>query len=97
MSKLVKQTENELKIIIENAVNKAMASGDLPQAEIPQFNIEKPANRDNGDYSTNVAMAGARAFKKAPKMIAEAIEKYLELGGTVFEKIEIAGPNRSAR
>lgn len=50
MSKLVKQTENELKIIIENAVNKAMASGDLPQAEIPQFNIEKPANRDNGDY-----------------------------------------------
>lgn len=92
MSKLVKQTENELKIIIENAVNKAMASGDLPQAEIPQFNIEKPANRDNGDYSTNVAMAGARAFKKAPKMITEAIEKYLELGGTVFEKIEIAGP-----
>lgn len=92
MSKLVKQTENELKIIIENAVNKAMASGDLPQAEIPQFNIEKPANRDNGDYSTNVAMAGARAFKKAPKMIAKAIEKYLELGGTVFEKVEIAGP-----
>lgn len=92
MSKLVKQTENELKIIIENAVNKAMASGDLPQAEIPQFNIEKPANRDNGDYSTNVAMAGARAFKKAPKMIAEAIEKYLELGSTVFEKVEIAGP-----
>lgn len=92
MSKLVKQTENELKIIIENAVNKAMASGDLPQAEIPQFNIEKPANKDNGDYSTNVAMAGARAFKKAPKMIAEAIEKYLELGSTVFEKVEIAGP-----
>ena len=92
MSKLVKQTENELKIIIENAVNKAMASGDLPQAEIPQFNIEKPANKDNGDYSTNVAMAGARAFKKAPKMIAEAIEKYLELGDTVFEKVEIAGP-----
>lgn len=92
MSKLVKQTENELKIIIENAVNKAMASGDLPQAELPQFNIEKPANKDNGDYSTNVAMAGARAFKKAPKMIAEAIEKHLELGGTVFEKVEIAGP-----
>lgn len=92
MSKLVKQTENELKIIIENAVNKAMASGDLPQAEIPQFNIEKPANKDNGDYSTNVAMAAARAFKKAPKMIAEAIAKCIELDGTVFEKVEIAGP-----
>ena len=92
MSKLVKQTENELKVIIENAINKAMASGDLPQAEIPQFNIEKPANKENGDYSTNVAMAGARAFKKAPKMIAEAIAKCIELDGTVFEKVEIAGP-----
>ncbi len=92
MSKLVKQTENELKIIIENAINKAMASGDLPEAEIPQFNIEKPANKDNGDYSTNVAMAGARVFKKAPKMIAEAIAKCIELDGTVFEKVEIAGP-----
>lgn len=92
MSKIVKQTENELKIIIENAINKAMASGDLPEAEIPQFNIEKPANKDNGDYSTNVAMAGARAFKKAPKMIAEAIAKCIELDGTVFEKVEIAGP-----
>ncbi len=92
MSKLVKQTENELKVIIENAINKAMASGDLPEAEIPQFNIEKPANKDNGDYSTNVAMAGARAFKKAPKMIAEAIAKCIELDGTVFEKVEIAGP-----
>lgn len=92
MSKLVKQTENELKIIIENAINKAMASGDLPEAVIPQFNIEKPANKDNGDYSTNVAMAGARAFKKAPKMIAEAIAKCIELDGTVFEKVEIAGP-----
>lgn len=92
MSKLVKQTENELKIIIENAINKAMASGDLPEAEIPQVNIEKPANKDNGDYSTNVAMAGARAFKKAPKMIAEAIAKCIELDGTVFEKVEIAGP-----
>ncbi len=33
-----------------------------------------------------------RAFKKAPKINSEAIEKYLKLGGTVFEKIEIAGP-----
>ena len=89
MSKLVKQTENELKIIIENAVNKAMASGDLPQAEIPQFNIEKPANKDNGDYSTNVAMAGARAFKKAPKMIAEAIENTWNLAVLFLKKLKL--------
>lgn len=92
MSKIVKKTEIELKNIIEQAVKKAVSNGALPEAEMPQFNIEKPANKDNGDYSTNVAMAGARAFKKAPRMIAEAIASCIDLDGTVFERVEIAGP-----
>lgn len=92
MSKIVKKTEIELKNIIEQAVKKAVSNGDLPEAEMPQFNIEKPANKDNGDYSTNVAMAGARAFKKAPRMIAEAIVSCIDLDGTAFDRVEIAGP-----
>lgn len=92
MSKIVKKTEIELKNIIEQAVKKAVSNGALPEAEMPQFNIEKPANKDNGDYSTNVAMAGARAFKKAPRMIAEAIVSCIDLDGTAFERAEIAGP-----
>ena len=92
MSKIVKKTEIELKNIIEQAVKKAVANGALPEAEMPQFNIEKPANKDNGDYSTNVAMAGARAFKKAPRMIAEAIASCIDLDGTAFDRVEIAGP-----
>lgn len=92
MSKIVKKTEIELKNIIEQAVKKAVSNGALPEAEMPQFNIEKPANKDNGDYSTNIAMAGARAFKKAPRMIAEAIASCIDLDGTVFERVEIAGP-----
>lgn len=92
MSKIVKKTEIELKNIIEQAVKKAVSNGALPEAEMPQFNIEKPANKDNGDYSTNVAMAGARAFKKAPRMIAEAIVSCIDLNGTAFERVEIAGP-----
>lgn len=91
MSKIVKKTEIELKNIIEQAVKKAVSNGALPEAEMPQFNIEKPANKDNGDYSTNVAMAGARAFKKAPRMIAEAIVSCIDLDGTAFDRVEIAG------
>lgn len=92
MSKIVKKTEIELKNIIEQAVKKAVSNGALPEAEMPQFNIEKPAHKDNGDYSTNVAMAGARAFKKAPRMIAEAIVSCIDLDGTAFDRVEIAGP-----
>lgn len=92
MSKLVKETENALKSLINKAVTHAIEAGELPEADIPDFIIETPANKANGDYSSNVAMAGARAFKKAPRMIAESIVKHLNLTDTVFDKAEIAGP-----
>ena len=69
-----------------------MENGELPKAEIPEFIIEVPSNRENGDFSSNIAMAGARAFKNAPRKIAEAIQNNLELENTYFEKCEIAGP-----
>lgn len=92
MSKLVKETENKLKALIKEAVICAIKAGELPEADVPDFIIETPANKANGDYSSNVAMAGARAFKKAPRMIAESIVKHLDLTDTVFDRAEIAGP-----
>lgn len=92
MSKVVSETEQVLKNKIKQAITDAIAAGDLENAEIPEFIIEIPANKANGDYSSNAAMAGARAFKKAPRMIAEAIIKNLDLSDTLFERVEIAGP-----
>ena len=91
MSKLVKQTQEVLKEKIIAAINNAAAKGELPEAELPSFIIEKPADKKNGDFSTNVAMAGARNYRKAPRMIAESIVANLDLQGTLFEKAEIAG------
>ena len=73
MSKLVKQTELELKEKIMDALGRAVADGVLDEAPLPAFIIEVPKERQNGDYSTNVAMAGAKAFHKAPRVIAQAI------------------------
>lgn len=92
MSKIVSKTEDTLRNIIENAIKSAISCGDLIEADIPDFIIEKPANKANGDFSSNAAMAGARAFKKAPRMIAEAIVSKIDLADTLFEKVEIAGP-----
>lgn len=92
MSKIVKETQAALKSKIETAMRSAIAAGDLPEAELPAFIIERPADKKNGDFSTNAAMAGARAFRKAPKMIAEAITAHLHLEDTLFERAEIAGP-----
>ena len=92
MSKMVKEVENKLYEAIENAVNSAIKSGDLPQADMPKFKIEKPADKKNGDFSSNIAMAGARAFHQAPRMIAEAIVKNFSLDGGYIDRCEIAGP-----
>lgn len=92
MSQIVKQTQDALNEKIIAAVNEAMASGKLPQGEIPQFIIEKPADKRNGDFSTNIAMAGARTFKAAPRVIAQAIIDSLDLNSTLIDRAEIAGP-----
>ena len=78
--------------LLENAAAAAMASGALPQAELPAFIVEIPADVKNGDVASNLAMAGARAFRKAPWQIAEAIVGALDLSGSLFDRAEIAGP-----
>ena len=92
MSKMVKEVENKLNEAIALAVEKATQNGDLPETEMPKFIIEKPADKKNGDFSSNIAMAGARAYHQAPRMIAEAIVKNFSLDGGYIDRCEIAGP-----
>lgn len=92
MSKIVNATENSLKKMLQDATNAAIAAGELPQAEIAEFIVEKPSNKANGDFSSNIAMACAKSFKKAPRAIAQSIADHIDLSGTVFERMEIAGP-----
>lgn len=92
MSLLVKETQKELREKILDALGRAIANGELPAEPLPAFNIERPANSANGDFSSNIALAGAKAFKKAPRMIAQSIAENIDLEDTLFEKVEIAGP-----
>ena len=92
MSKIVKETESKLYDAIVNAVNTATDKGDLPEAQMPRFIIEKPADKKNGDFSSNIAMAGARAYHQAPRAIAEAIVKNFSFDDGYIDRCEIAGP-----
>ena len=92
MSDTAGNTVSLLRNAIIDAMGRAMSAGELPLAPTPNFTIETPADRTNGDLASNVAMVSARAFKKAPRAIAEAITKYIELEGTNLERFEIAGP-----
>lgn len=92
MSKIVSETEKTINNMIISAIDKAVSTGALPDAEKPEFIIEKPADKKNGDFSTNAAMAGARSYHKAPRMIAEAIVSNMDFEGTLIDRAEIAGP-----
>lgn len=65
-----------------------------PGAEesFPDYIIEVPADRKNGDFSSNIAMAGAKAFKSAPRAIAEKLIAGMRFEGTLVARAETAGP-----
>lgn len=92
MSLLVKQAVTEARKAIIEAAGRAVANGDFPEAPLSDFIIEVPANKENGDYSSNAAMAWARNLRSAPRKIAEILVKEMELSDTFFDRCEVAGP-----
>lgn len=91
MSKIVNNVKTEIKEAILSAASKCVAKGEFPAEPLPDFNIEIPGDRSHGDYAVNAAMVWARALKKAPRMIAEAIVNEISSDGYI-KRIEIAGP-----
>ena len=61
-----------------------------------QIILDRPKNRDHGDYATSVALTLAKAANQQPRVIAEAIVKMLTdnnlLNHAGIAKVEIAGP-----
>ncbi len=82
----------QLKNAVTAALKKAIEKEELPNAEIPDFIIETPADSSHGDFATNAAMAGAKSFRMPPFKIAQAITANLDLDGTMFDRFETAGP-----
>lgn len=77
--------------VLVDAVKSAVAAGELPGAELPDFVVEVPGDAANGDLAANLAMVSARAFKLPPRKIAEAVVAHLP-EQYEFERVEVAGP-----
>lgn len=92
MSKIVSKAKAQIRNMILEAVGKAVADGKLPLEPMNDFIVEVPSDRANGDYSANVALVNARAFKSAPRKIADTILEYMDKEDTYFDKVEVAGP-----
>ena len=92
MSNMIESAKQNIDALLQAAYEKAAAKGELPQGAALTGTVEIPKDTANGDYAANHAMAGARALHMAPRRIAEALCANLDLDGSWFASVEVAGP-----
>ena len=92
MSDQIKSASLRLRELIDSAIASLKSEGKVPDAELPEYVIEIPADKSHGDFAANTAMVCARAFKMPPRKIAELITEKINLDGSIFERCETAGP-----
>ena len=74
---------------LTDGVRTALTSAGLPLVDECVWDV--PRQAEHGDYATNAAMQLARAAKKPPRQIADAIVRHFPTLPEV-ERIEVAGP-----
>ena len=92
MANLIQYAKDQVTEVTRKAYEAAAAAGVLPGGAELKGGVEIPKDPTNGDYASSYAMATAKALKMNPRAIAEAITNHMDLEGTIFSSVEIAGP-----
>ena len=73
------------------AIRAAVDAGELT-IEVPaQVTVERPKNRDHGDYATNAALQLAKPAGRPPREVADVLTPHLRAQPGV-ESVDVAGP-----
>jgi arginyl-tRNA synthetase len=88
--------QEEIVAGIKRVLNQAVKGGELPQEiQIPQvITLDRPKNREHGDFATSIALALAKSAGLQPRMIAEILKTGLEKDviSSQLDAVDIAGP-----
>ena len=76
---------------IQAAISHAIERGDLIGTVPSSIPLERPKNRDHGDYASSIALQLAKPAGKNPREVAELLKKDLEKLPEV-SSVDIAGP-----
>ena len=92
MANMIRNAKDSINALLQAACERAAEKGQLPAGAVLTGTVEIPKDTQNGDYAANHAMTGARALRMAPRKIAEALVENLDLAGSWFSSVEVAGP-----
>ena len=87
MSTQVEQLEAAIKAALEQAFKAGSLSGQIPAT----IKLERPKDRDHGDYATSIALQLAKPAGKNPRDVAQIICDLLA-GTDGISQVDIAGP-----
>lgn len=94
MGRLEPMTPEELSLAIDGALAAALAAGELTLTDgetAPAVRIERPKNRDHGDWATNIALQISKKVGKNPREVAQVLAgRITQLPGVA--SVDIAGP-----
>ncbi len=89
---MIEAAQAQVAALTQGAYEKAAAAGLLPAGAEVAAKVDIPKDAKNGDYATSFALAAAKALGKSPREIAQVLVDQMDLGGTYFDKVELAGP-----
>jgi len=88
--------QSKVAAVILKALEIAKNEGQLPCDVPSELTLDRPKNRDHGDYATSIALALAKEANMQPGVIAKVIVKTLTdnklLTAAGISKVDIAGP-----
>lgn len=86
-------TPEELSAVIRSALLDAVSAGSLALApeDVPDVKVERPRQREHGDWASNVAMQLAKKAGTNPRALAEQLAGALSAHPGI-EGVEVAGP-----
>jgi arginyl-tRNA synthetase len=84
--------KNRIISIIEGALGRISANGQMGDIVIPTIELETTRDPVHGDYATNIAMILSSRLKANPRQVAKMICDQLHEDEEIIAKVEIAGP-----
>ena len=84
-------TPEQLALAIRNALAEAVAAGELAVSLPDDVRVERPRNREHGDWSTNVSLQLAKGAGMPPREIATRLATRLAAVEGI-KAVDVAGP-----